>query len=276
MCLTPIYVKSRAGPIVPAPCGKCAQCLSIFREGWLIRLKEHSKLYDEKIFVTLTYDDEHLPMHGDWYNMDDGSQFRGSVNRRDCQLFFKRLRKDCRDKRISYYLVGEYGSRTMRPHYHAIIFGLGANDYEKIKRAWQVGNIHVGSVNDRSINYICKYHLLRGKNPVGSESSFSLSSKLLGMNYVKNMKNWHTEYPSDRAFYYLNGYKKNLPRYYRDKIYSDEDRKEIAIKIACMHHVKNTDEADKESEVNYFKDKALKIEHINSTFKRKSEEGGSL
>lgn len=60
-------------------------------------------------FITLTYDDEHLP--------EDGS-----LNVKHFQDFVKRLRKDYPGFR--YLHCGEYGPKTLRPHYHACLFGI--------------------------------------------------------------------------------------------------------------------------------------------------------
>ncbi|MDX8558692.1 hypothetical protein OZ663_18615, partial [Elizabethkingia sp. HX CGY] len=65
-----------------------------------------------------------------------------SLDYRDFQLFMKRARK-LQEKKISYFLVGEYGSQTFRPHYHAIVF-----DVENISaflNEWRMGHTHAGT-----------------------------------------------------------------------------------------------------------------------------------
>ena len=66
-------------------------------------------MHPHNAYITLTYNDDHLPANG-------------SLQPRDLQLFWKRLRK-ARTPGIRYYACGEYGDQTARPHYHAIIFG---------------------------------------------------------------------------------------------------------------------------------------------------------
>ena len=105
------------------PCGKCPSCLSDRARDWSNRCLMELKTSGSAIFVTLTYDDFHLPID------DDGPTLRV----RDVQLFFKRLRKDFPNSRIRYLLSGEYGSKTSRPHYHAIIFGLSLSDFPDIR-----------------------------------------------------------------------------------------------------------------------------------------------
>lgn len=58
-------------------------------------------------FATLTYGPEEIPENG-------------SLRADDVTRFLKRLRKG---ERLSYYYCGEYGERTDRPHYHAVLYG---------------------------------------------------------------------------------------------------------------------------------------------------------
>ena len=96
------------------PCGKCLACSSNYRRDWVARMLLESQAHSDSVFITLTYSDENLPD-------------RGSLVKRDLQLFLKRLRRRLdrlnRDK-IRYFACGEYGDNTNRPHYHAIIWNL--------------------------------------------------------------------------------------------------------------------------------------------------------
>lgn len=119
------------------PCGQCIGCRLEYSRQWANRGYLESKLHDENYFITLTYDDEHLPIHDKvryiepskyehlppikdiiFYRNDD---WTGTLKKRDLQLFFKRLRK--RIGKFSYMAAGEYGEKNGRPHYHAILFG---------------------------------------------------------------------------------------------------------------------------------------------------------
>lgn len=116
--------------IVPLPCGKCPGCRIDRARHWSDRmLLEFCTPRDEypaqtAIFVTMTYDDDHLPT----ILCTDGA-VRGNLSVRDTQLFFKRFRKYFTGRKVRYYLSGEYGDHTFRPHYHAILFGFGVNDF---------------------------------------------------------------------------------------------------------------------------------------------------
>lgn len=100
---------------VQIACGQCIGCRLDKARAWAIRCVHESSLYRSNIFVTLTYDNDHLPL----YN---------SLSKRDLQLFFKRLRKHFPDVKIRYFACGEYGEQFQRPHYHAIIFNLDFAD----------------------------------------------------------------------------------------------------------------------------------------------------
>lgn len=129
---------------------------------------DHSK---KAVFLTLTYDDDHVPVS---MVNDDGSLFF-TLDKRDVQLFFKRFRKRFSDFEIRYYLAGEYGDTTQRPHYHAIIFGLGLDDIgdcvqfgknafgqpyyvsDTVVRLWNNGFVSLASVSWQTCAYVARY-----------------------------------------------------------------------------------------------------------------------
>lgn len=194
------------------PCGKCFPCLSNKRHDWSFRLEQEHRYSRSSLFVTLTYDRKHLPEN--W-----------SLKKRDLQLFFKRLRKHELNSRIRYYAVGEYGSKTGRPHYHAIIFN--ANE-ETVRKAWSLGMVHVGKVNQASIKYTLKYIVQPDLKPHGKQPPFSLMSRAygLGLNYLTdNILRWHRE--GKRNFAISDGHEVRLPKYFRDKIWHNEDERSI-------------------------------------------------
>lgn len=84
-------------------------------------------MHEESVFVTLTYRDEHLPPGG-------------NLSTEHTQLFLKRLRKMIAPAKCRYFLVGEYGPETFRPHYHASIFGVGVHQSALIWEAWGMGD----------------------------------------------------------------------------------------------------------------------------------------
>lgn len=119
----------------------------------------------------------------------------GMLVKSDLQKFFKRLRinrwRDGYTKPIEYYASGEYGDRTQRPHYHAIIFGLGFNHYdvESVKLAWHHGSVDVGMVEPASIRYVAAYidkKILGAKAAYeGREPEFQISSQGIGLEWLR-------------------------------------------------------------------------------------------
>lgn len=224
-CLKPTYLAKQE---MVVPCGRCPFCAATRRSDWATRLHyEGLKHYGSK-FVTLTYDDKNLTWnHGN-----------PQLVKSDLQNFFKRLRKA--GHAFRYYAVGEYGSRTYRPHYHVLLFGDVPR--EAIDFAWTkvvqgkrapIGLTHVGNVTQASINY-CLGYMVNGKSWQmlhKRERPFCLMSRRpgLGSNYLsKDMVSWHK---SDRKNYVLlDGEKRHLPRYYKTKIFSKVDLVRIAVR----------------------------------------------
>lgn len=232
-CDTPFHVNNPRYPIysndrqVPVPCGKCPACLSRRTSVWTFRLKQQAKNALSSYFITLTYDTRHVPISP-----------RGflTLDKRDVQLYFKRLRKAHRKDHepLKYYLAGEYGTKTFRPHYHIILFNA---DVELIHKAWDKGEVHIGELTEASAAYTAKY-INKGKIiPVHKNDDripeFSLMSKKLGLNYLsQKIINYHRA-DIERNFITLeDGKKISLPRYFREKIWTEKERRIQADKLA--------------------------------------------
>lgn len=140
------------------PCGRCPACLSRRRSAWSFRLREEVKVSDSCYFLTLTYNDEHLP-----YRRIEGSdELVPCVEKSDVQLFLKRLRKHIEPYKIRYFVVSEYEC-TLRPHYHMLLFNfpplLKNKLDEYISDAWRLGFVRVDPVTEGRINYVTSYCL---------------------------------------------------------------------------------------------------------------------
>lgn len=172
-------------------CGQCLPCRINMRRIWSSRIMLEASLHGDTSFLTLTYDDDHLPKNS-------------SLQPKDLQLFWKRLRKSL-DAPIRYYAVGEYGDQTQRPHYHAALFGFacsgkmqrletGLRCYcqrcELIYSTWQLGNVTVDELNDTTSAYIAGYvvkkmtskddHRLNGRYPEFSRMSQGIGRGAIG------------------------------------------------------------------------------------------------
>ena len=208
---------------ISVPCGKCPSCLANKRASWAFRLQQELKDSKSAKFVTLTYDEKNNT---------------GSLSKNDVQLFLKRFRALCQkvdaDYKVRYYLTGEYGSNTFRPHYHMLIFNIPVLSeielYETINKAWKNGSSFIGDVTPASIMYVAKYLLKGSVTPDGCEEPFSLMSRRpgIGFQYVERMADWHAE--EQRTFVQSGSVKQTMPRYYKDKIFSKSDKEEISIK----------------------------------------------
>lgn len=173
---------------IPLPCGKCQGCRMDYSRSWMARIVKEASCHEHNAFLTLTYDDEHLPIK-EYINEETGELITGHpVVRAHMTAFVKRLRRTYKYHfgidGIRYYGCGEYGGRTMRPHYHLAIFGadLGAfNDVKvleyqsksgwavgtsaKIEAIWGKGMITIGELTPASAGYIARYMLKKQKGP---------------------------------------------------------------------------------------------------------------
>lgn len=122
------------------PCGKCVGCRLEYSRQWANRCMLELQYHKSAYFLTLTYADEFVPVSYFGDPETGEAQPVLSLRKRDLQLFFKRLRKRFPDSLIRYYACGEYGETTMRPHYHAIVYGLQLDDLV-VNRRTKTGHI---------------------------------------------------------------------------------------------------------------------------------------
>ena len=199
-------------------CGRCPECLSKKQSMWALRC--HAQLKESKVacMVTLTYDSFKYDKNG---NIIGENLNLRCVDKKDCQKFIKRLReyfdrvKNTQD--IKYLLTAEYGKRTGRPHYHAILFGLQFDDlifHKKSKRGniiyrsrtleklWKHGICTVDSVtvSPAIARYCTKYAV----KDTGNDDTFMLVSKNLGINQLLKEFNGRS--------YWLEGHEFPIPR----------------------------------------------------------------
>mgnify|MGYP000412242434 CR=1 FL=1 len=135
-----------------------------------MRCMHEASLHDDNVFLTLTYDNEHLPP-------------LASLRKRDFQLFMKRLRKKISPKKLRFFHSGEYGEETMRPHYHALLFGYDFPDKYQwstrgdnpvyrsplLESLWTLGNSELGSVTFQSASYVAQYCIKKLTGPEANE-----------------------------------------------------------------------------------------------------------
>lgn len=188
---------------VSIPCGKCYACLSNRKAQWVFRLQVEVDNSITSWFITLSQDNEHLE----------------DVNKKAIQLFIRYLRR--KGHKFKYYAIGEYGSHTYRPHYHAAIF-LKSDTAEKllndIPTTWRRGFVKVSPLNLARINYVLHYHIRPKK--VNGKKTFALFSKGLGSQLFNNQKlldNIKQRGTQDYRLHNRAGSTTYIPRYYRKK-----------------------------------------------------------
>lgn len=221
-CLTPFLAKQKMSTEkTPVPCGKCPECMKRRASAWSFRLMQEERISSSAHFITLTYDTKYVPITRNGFM---------SLDKRDLQLFFKRLRKR-NSNQLKYYAVGEYGGRTFRPHYHIILFNV---ELPTISPSWELGHVHYGQVEAASVGYTLKYISKPKRIPQHRNDDrlpeFGTMSKRLGASYLsEKMKEWHLADMDNRMYCnLLDGKKIAMPRYYKDRIYDEQQRKRVA------------------------------------------------
>ncbi|AXH73644.1 MAG: replication initiator protein [Microviridae sp.] len=245
------------------PCGHCNFCLQNRRNDWAFRLLQENKVSNTSHFLTLTYDNQHLPFTweddyatGTTLEKKHLYEFHETVKRSQRRL----LKKNYDQWKIRYYSVGEYGTRTERPHYHTIMFNLHPITLSKLQDGmiWGKGRVHSGTVTPGSVSYVAKYVIdkqteYKDEWPEEKQKPFNSMSRNpgIGANYLIN-RDWHREindYDPDnfRIYAMQDGKKVRLPRYYKDKIFKEtgEWYKDILTTSLELHNMQLSEEFEK-------------------------------
>ncbi|UPW41187.1 replication initiator protein [Sigmofec virus UA08Rod_5306] len=170
------------------PCGKCIGCRLNYSRGWAMRIQKESQQYPEGHcwFVTLTYDDPHLPIT-DFVNEETGELITGHpLNPDHTKKFLKDLRRyweyHYNHDKIRFFLAGEYGETYGRPHYHLAIMNLPIREEDleiefhnwmgdaiykcpKIEKIWGKGLVRLGALTWQSAAYIARYIVKKQYGP---------------------------------------------------------------------------------------------------------------
>lgn len=214
---------------ISLPCGRCIGCLSDRAQQWAVRIMHEVALQDDNCFLTLTYDDDHLPPGG-------------TLVYRDFRLFVKRLRKLRAGKALRYFVVGEYGGDRGRPHYHCGLFNEAFREdrvayrkagkfqiykSETLSRLWPHGLHEIGELTQQSAAYMARYSLKKVGGDLAREHYGDLEPEFVHMSLRPGIgARWFARfgadvYPHDRVV--VGGKKVRPPRFY-DKLLKRKDR----------------------------------------------------
>lgn len=242
----PPKLKDKRAAMVPIGCGECIECCKQKANEWKIRLTE--ELAGNPLnayFVTLTFSNESLEKYLD----DEGEN---DAAKKAVRHYLERWRKKYK-KSLRHWFITELGqNETERLHLHGIVW-CEERQKDDIAIIWKNGITYIGDFcNQKTINYIVKYVLKRDdKHKLWRPKVFCSAG--IGEGYLKTKYKFNIYRKESTKEYYKqpNGLPINLPIYYRNHIYTDEqreklwmqklDKKEIFI-LGIKYSVKNSDD----------------------------------
>lgn len=227
----PATQSSRGGPVtlgpplgtatLALPCGKCVGCKTDRATTWARRCTHEATLHKSSEFLTLTYDDEHLPA-------------LNHLVPKHLTDFIKRLRKNT-GQNLRYLACGEYGENTLRPHYHAAIFGLDVPDRVRItqtlytsvllEKIWKRGHVRTAPFTPAAAAYIAQYSLKKQRHETIDEGGVVRPHPFIRMSLRPAIgKQWLEKYAKDLQHGYLitDGHRGPVPRYYKKWLKENE------------------------------------------------------
>lgn len=256
MCLYPKLIKNKKytankknGGIIPAytdprvlavpiGCGKCIECTKQRARGWQTRLKEDIRHHKNGIFVTLTFNKEEYTKLNKEINQE---QLEYDIDNAICKLavkrFLQRWKKHNKGKTIRHWLVTELGHKnTEHIHLHGILY-VTEKQKKQIAKRWKYGYVWLGYenkanyVNEKTINYITKY-ISKIDFQHKEYKPIILCSPGIGKGYMDRLDwlgNKYKKGNTNECYTNRQGIKINLPIYWRNKIYTEEEREKLWI-----------------------------------------------
>lgn len=241
----------RGGRQVVIPCGQCIGCRLERARQWSVRVMHEAACHADNSFVTLTYDDDHVP-------------YGGTLHYPHVQKFLRAVRRSGRPFR--FYVVGEYGPLFGRPHYHLCMFGLGWRDGRvpvskgesgelcyatpELSSFWPHGFASVGELTAQSAMYIAKYCLKKttGKASVAAYERLvpdtgeviSLVPEFSRMSLKPGIGgSWFDKFGSDvfpHDHVIVNGVKQRPPRYY-SRLFSSSSSLSATLELEVSRYI---------------------------------------
>ena len=205
------YLDKYGDSLLALPCGKCEGCILARRKMWALRCYCESLYHEQNCFLTLTYDDDHLPK---------------SLVKSHFQDFIKSLRN--RGLKLRYFGCGEYGGKTGRPHYHLVIFGyfpedakyfsLSASGFHQftskfLSASWPFGFLTVSCFTPETAAYTAGYVDKKYKQ----SDCFILMSKRPGLGEQYFIDHHDDIYDRDSIVVNFGSHIEHVPKYF-DKL----------------------------------------------------------
>ena len=211
---------------VTAACGDCYECRKQKQRQWVVRMMEELKANPNAYFLTLTITDENYKKLKKDYNLKS----ENDIATKAIRLCMERIRKKT-GKSVRHWFITELGhEKTERLHLHGIVWGIEAD--KKVCEKWNYGITFTGFwVNEQTVNYITKYMLkVDEKHP--KFRGKVLCSAGIGAKYVTSEDGKRHKYKqgeTNESYRTRNGQKLNLPIYYRNKIFTEEEREKLLL-----------------------------------------------
>ncbi len=269
------------------PCGSCTGCKLAASSSWANRMEMELPYHEQAWFLTLTYNEETVPYRMTWDNLTGEVLTENlSLCYQDMQKFWKRLRRyleyhNKATENLMYFQAGEYGGKTHRPHYHAIVYGLNIqknelktykqkNGYtyyncEWLEKIWGLGYVVLAPAEWRNMAYTARYTTKKiygkeGKeyySELGIEPERCMMSKkpAIGMQYYFEHK--EEIYPKD-SIQLKSGREVKPPRYF-DKLFDLEHSKSKPLSEAESEDIENTIEKAESEELQAIKRERRRI-----------------
>ena len=153
------------------PCGRCIGCRLDHAGDWATRIWAETKTWKDNCFVTLTYNNEHLPKNETLVKKDVQDFFKRLLYHEEGREYWVNPITEKTEKPIRRFYCGEYGPKGGRPHYHTAIFNYKPKDLKLYKQnrsgdnlytskslqeIWGKGFVIIGDLTYQSASYIAR------------------------------------------------------------------------------------------------------------------------
>jgi len=265
------------------PCGRCIGCRLEHSRQWAVRCMHEAQLYERNCFITLTYDEENLPI-GETLVKEHFVDFMKRLRKRFCTppTDLRGIERDkwFKQNGIRYYHGGEYGENLSRPHYHAILFNFDFPDKTQFSKTdtgylyvsdilddvWGMGFCTIGDVTFESCAYVSRYctKKVTGEDAhdyyEGRTPEYATMSRKPGIGGDWYLKYSSDVFPSDDVI--MRSHQSKPPRFYDERLRVEDPELYELIKLRRLER------AEKKREESSYKRLQVKEKVKNEHMKR--------